>query len=267
MAVTVLNAGLKFTKPLQKRSRTDYIALHHAAASTASVEAVHNWHLQRGFSGIGYHYYIRKDGTVYRGRPEDAIGAHVYGYNSVSIGVCAEGDYTKETMPAPQKEALISLVKDLKKRYPNARIVGHKDLVATACPGNNFPLEEMKNIKEDDSVYLKQGMSGAEVKTLQENLIKLGYGKYLEPYGVDGKFGEKTKRAVEAFQKDNSLTVDGIAGPLTLGKIEELLKKDGRIRELELELQKANAQIASQNVQLSKYKKAIDSIKQIINNI
>lgn len=261
--MNVLDAGFKFTKPLQSRTRTDYIVLHHAAASNASVETVHNWHLQRGFSGIGYHYYIRKDGTVYRGRPENAIGAHVDGYNSVSVGVCAEGDYTKETMPAPQKEALICLVRELKKRYPNARVVGHKDLAKTVCPGSNFPLDELKNIKEDEDMLLKIGSRGEAVKKLQESLNRLGF----NCGAVDGIFGRNTESAVKTFQKAYGLMVDGIAGPATLGKIDELLKDNGRLRELELELQKANAQIVNLNVQLDKYKKVIQDIKQIVSSV
>jgi peptidoglycan hydrolase-like protein with peptidoglycan-binding domain len=72
---------------------------------------------------------------------------------------------------------------------------------------------------------LKKGMSGSDVKKLQEMLIQLGYGSYMEPYGADGIFGEATERAVLAFQKNNGLDPDGIVGPLTMGKIQELLKQ------------------------------------------
>jgi len=212
--------------------------------------------------GIGYHYYVRKDGTIYRGRPEDTVGAHVYGYNSVSIGVCAEGDYTKETMPAPQKEALILLVKDLKKRYPNARIVGHKDLAATACPGGNFPLDELKSIKEEDNMLLKVGSRGEAVKKLQENLNRLGF----NCGAADGIFGPNTEAAVRAFQKAYGLAVDGIAGPATLGKIDELLKAPN-VKQLQDTINSLNKALQEANEQLNKYRKVIDDLKRILNSV
>jgi len=71
---------------------------------------------------------------------------------------------------------------------------------------------------------LKRGAKGVQVKKLQEDLIKLGYGKYMDPYGADGSFGGATLKAVEAFQKANGLAVDGSVGPATQAKIEALLK-------------------------------------------
>ena len=83
-------------------------------------------------------------------------------------------------------------------------------------------------VKEDPNLrygqVLKKGAKGAQVKKLQEDLIKLGYGEYMEPYGADGSFGGATLRAVEAFQKANGLVVDGSVGPATQAKIDELLK-------------------------------------------
>lgn len=71
---------------------------------------------------------------------------------------------------------------------------------------------------------LKKGAKGPKVKSLQEDLIKLGYGKYMDPYGADSSFGAATLRAVEAFQKANGLAVDGSVGPATQAKIDALLK-------------------------------------------
>jgi N-acetylmuramoyl-L-alanine amidase len=83
-------------------------------------------------------------------------------------------------------------------------------------------------VKEDPNLrygqVLKKGARGAQVKKLQEDLIKLGYGKYMDPYGADGSFGGATLKAVEAFQKANGLAVDGSVGPATQAKIEALLK-------------------------------------------
>ncbi|WP_206155540.1 N-acetylmuramoyl-L-alanine amidase [Caldanaerobacter subterraneus] len=155
MTVKIIETNLQFRGTLQKRFKTDYIVLHHAEATKASVEDIHRWHLERGWAGIGYHFYVKKDGTIYKGRPLDTIGAHVMGYNNVSVGVCAEGAYMTETMPDVQKQAIIGLLKELVKIYPNVKIVGHRDLNRTDCPGKNYPFNEIVQAvykKEDDKV-------------------------------------------------------------------------------------------------------------------
>lgn len=89
----IINVNLPTNGNFKRRNSTDEIILHHAEASRASVEEVNRWHLERGWTGIGYHFYIRKDGKVYRGRPEWAVGAHAQGHNSRAIGICVEGSY------------------------------------------------------------------------------------------------------------------------------------------------------------------------------
>ena len=84
---------------LSVRRATKRIILHHAEYSRCTADDIHQWHIDRGWSGIGYHFFVRKDGSVYRGRPENTVGAHASGANSDSIGICAEGKYMTETMP------------------------------------------------------------------------------------------------------------------------------------------------------------------------
>lgn len=265
------DVGLQFRGRPQKRATTDYIILHHAAASEASVTTIHNWHLQRGWMGIGYHFYVRKDGSIYHGRPEDTIGAHAEGYNSRSIGICAEGNFEVETMPDAQKRAIIELLRELKKRYPNAQIKRHKDFAATACPGKNYPFDEI--VKEVEIVLLKIGSRGEEVKKLQESLNKLGFNCGT----ADGIFGPKTEAAVKAFQKANGLAVDGIVGPATQAKIEELLKKaeeqaniqalQARINQLENELKQVKAEKMILENMLNKYKAVVDNVKKLVSEV
>ena len=71
---------------------------------------------KKGWSGIGYHFLVRKDGTIYQGRPEDTIGAHAKGANHDSIGIDAEGDFMKEEMNPLQLNALIDLVSYIKNK-------------------------------------------------------------------------------------------------------------------------------------------------------
>lgn len=87
----IIETNLPTNGSFSRRNKTDEIILHHAEASRASVEEVNRWHLERGWTGIGYHFYIRKDGKVYRGRPEWAVGAHAQGCNSRAIGYLLRG--------------------------------------------------------------------------------------------------------------------------------------------------------------------------------
>lgn len=135
------------------RGRTEEVILHHAEASSATVWDINQWHLDNGWTGIGYHYYIRKDGSIYRGRPEWAVGAHATGHNDRSIGVCCEGAYMTETMPAAQLSALRALLRDIMGRYGALALRRHRDVNATNCPGDRFPwAEAQKYMEEDDGM-------------------------------------------------------------------------------------------------------------------
>ena len=135
----IINTNLPTNGSFSRRNKTDEIILHHAEAKSASVEEVNRWHLERGWTGIGYHFYIRKDSRIYRGRPEWAVGAHAQGHNSRSVGICVEGAYMTETMPKAQFDALVWLVREEMARYPGAKVLRHRDVNSTDCPGVNYP--------------------------------------------------------------------------------------------------------------------------------
>ena len=105
-----------------------------------SVTEIRRWHIQRGFSDIGYHYVSHLDGRVEEGRNVDIAGAHCTGHNANSIGVvyvggCAkDGKTPKDTRTEAQKSALANLLLDLRKLYPRATIHGHRDFANKACP-------------------------------------------------------------------------------------------------------------------------------------
>ena len=167
----IIETNLQFKGSLTKRDRTDYIVLHHADASRCTIQDVHRWHLQRGWIGCGYHYFCNKQGEIYRGRPYDTIGAHVLNYNSRSVGICAEGAYETEQMPNEQKNAIIALLMELKKIYPQAKIVCHRDLQATDCPGRNYPFDEILQAVETKQQF-KEGVKVAE--KWKEEIIQKG---------------------------------------------------------------------------------------------
>ena len=107
----------------------------------SSVAQIDSWHRDRGFKfGVGYHYVIRRDGSIEAGRPEWMVGAHCVNHNKSSIGVCYEGGLDARGQPADtrtaaQKATLRQLLTDLHRRYPRAVIVGHHDLnPQKACP-------------------------------------------------------------------------------------------------------------------------------------
>lgn len=105
-----------------------------------TVDDIRRWHLQRGFSDVGYHYIIYRDGSVHPGRSESVTGAHCTGHNSHSIGVCyigglsGDGKTPEDTRTPAQKEALLTLLKELKSRYPGAKIYPHYKFANKACP-------------------------------------------------------------------------------------------------------------------------------------
>ena len=124
--------------------KIDLIICHCSATRVTrdfSPEDLEACHKARGYKTTGYHYYITKDGKLHKCRPEDMIGAHARRYNAHSIGVCYEGGLDANGKPADtrtpaQKHTLIALLRALKADYPDAQILGHRDLpwVKKDCP-------------------------------------------------------------------------------------------------------------------------------------
>lgn len=187
----IIESNLSFGS-MSRRSKTNRIILHHAEASTCTVQDVHRWHKNNGWAGIGYHFFVRKDGSVYRGRPENTVGSHAYGSNSDSIGICFEGAYMTETMPAAQKTAGKELVAYLKKKYGISKVQAHRDVCATSCPGTNFPFSDIAGSSGSVSVTTtpsKPATSGdAWVRRLQTECNAQGFSKQ----AVDGIAGPNT---------------------------------------------------------------------------
>ena len=99
-----------------------------------TVDDIRRWHKQRGYSDVGYHYIVYRNGILAQGRDVNTIGAHASGHNAHSIGICyiggmsADNTRPEDTRTLRQKGRLLSLLVDLRKLYPNARIIGHRDL-------------------------------------------------------------------------------------------------------------------------------------------
>ena len=122
-----------------------YIIIHCTATRETqdyTPEQLKHDHLARGFIDVGYHFYIRKDGTVTQHRRLNEVGAHCRPFNRCSIGVCYEGGLDangkpKDTRTLKQRASLIALVLDLHRQFPNAVIRGHNEMPGAtpkACP-------------------------------------------------------------------------------------------------------------------------------------
>ena len=184
----IIEVDYKWKGSLTKRTKTEMIVLHHAASKSCTPQQIHQWHLNNSWIGIGYNFFVSRDGKVFRGRPEDVVGSHTKGYNSKSIGICFEGDYTTQTMPKAQLEAGKELVAYLKDKYNITKVKGHRDLMATSCPGKNFPFNEITNAKQS---VTKENL----VLSFQQAAQADGY-KFSQ-YGCDGVYGNETLRAMQ----------------------------------------------------------------------
>lgn len=139
--IIVRSTVLEFSKRLHYRKRTDAVIIHHVGNTdkNINVAAIHRWHKQNGWAGIGYHYIIRKDGSIERGRPVDTIGAHTYNQNDNTVGICVVGNFELSRPTSEQFRAAEKLVGAVCRHYditPNVKTVrGHKDFCKTTCPG------------------------------------------------------------------------------------------------------------------------------------
>ena len=236
------------------------IIIHHADAVKCSVEDINRWHKDNGWCGIGYHYLVRKDGTVWKGRPDNAIGAHCLNRNTGTLGVCFEGNFEKETMGDIQFNAGAELIKYLKDKYSISKVSRHKDYMSTDCPGKNFPFAAMLegnaqtckvesnsntsnmsahlrdwqsayNLAYNKNIYV-DGIRGQQVENaMRIALLKIGSNNSLVGWlqcrvgaGIDNIFGNETRNKVMEFQRAHSLVVDGIVGYNTWNKLFEIYR-------------------------------------------
>lgn len=144
--IPVFDSGLSWDEEqLDALSEVKRIIIHHTAGSGGeSVEDIHAFHQRQGWAGIGYHYFIDYSGKIFRGRPDTAVGAHAYGYNSESLGVCLAGNFCESVPSVGQLRSLIYLTADLCARswIDVDSVFGHGYIPGgehdTDCPGTNL---------------------------------------------------------------------------------------------------------------------------------
>lgn len=229
----IIDTELKFNSNYSPMKTIEGIVLHHSGVNVLqSVEIIHNYHKNKGWAGIGYHFYVRKDGSIYRGRPENMAGAHCPGVNSISLGICAEGDFEQEIMNDVQKNAIVELIKNIKSRYNIQWIKGHREILSTDCPGANYPLQEIIDLANNNEVNNNNATQTSENKNTDiyndgkinciydiQEWLKTHYGFNL---ALDNIYGPDThKKMVMALQTELNnqfnakLVVDGIFGTNT----------------------------------------------------
>lgn len=222
-------------KSLSDLGQVKRIILHHAEAKNCTIEDIHSWHLNNGWSGCGYHFLVRKDGSIWRGRPENKLGAHTGNHNTGSLGICFEGTFNTETMTETQIKSGQELITYLCDKYGllKANVYKHKDFNSTDCPGNNFPFSQLQQrasnavVSPTSSIVdelkkecdkqgfgyypiVRKGARGNITKIIQKILIQKGYKLYT--HGADSVFGTETYKAVKKLQSDNGIAVDGVVG-------------------------------------------------------
>ncbi len=202
MAITIRDTELRFNGNYTVRNGNPKgVMLHHAAAS-GSVDEIHAYHKNiNGWAGIGYHFYVRKNGNIFRGRPENWLGAHATGYND-HIGVCAEGNFENETMPAAQQAAIVEVLRYLFEKYGTLTVQGHRDAASTACPGKNYPFAAIVQAAKNPVGNAKPSAVNAKVLAFQKAMIADGVA--LPRYGADGIWGEETAKATENYLQKGS---------------------------------------------------------------
>ena len=176
-----------------------------------NIETIRTWHLKRGFADVGYHYFIRKDGTLEMGRDLSKTPAAQKGHNLGTIAICLHG-LKEENFTHKQCETLRTLCDQIYQHYDNISFHGHAEVSKKACPvldyatilnldkygsfgQKNNALVQIKSDKIEDLPELKLGSRGEAVEFLQKLLF----------IKINGIFGPQTSRSVKAFKRSHNL--------------------------------------------------------------
>lgn len=125
---------------MTRRTQTRFIVIHCSATKPSqniTAQTIREWHIAKGWSDIGYHWVIQRDGTIEAGRPVDEIGAHVAGHNTDTVAICMVGGLDEagqsfnnrpDLFTAAQWASAKALTAVLRRMYPFAAVLGHRDL-------------------------------------------------------------------------------------------------------------------------------------------
>ncbi len=133
-----------------------YLVIHCSATPPSmdvQIDDIRRWHVEdNGWSDVGYHLFITRQGNLQTGRPINKQGAHVRGYNDCSIGICLAG--SENNFTDDQFITLRKILTWLELEFPGAKILGHRDFpgVKKSCPGFDVAdwLSDFKTTKKVD---------------------------------------------------------------------------------------------------------------------
>lgn len=203
--MNIINENLSFGSMTMTNKPSMLIAHHlEAEGPNWTIKTIHNMHkIENGWAGAGYHYYVRLDGSIYKGRPDAAIGAHCQGCNSNTLGVAFEGNYdTRTTMPDAQFNAWCELKSYLFSLYGNIPIFGHREKGSSECPGKYFPLDNVKKATSTHKLGWNKNDKGWWYRTsLEEGYYYKDTWKYID--------GEWYSFDSEGYARSNKWLDDG----------------------------------------------------------
>ena len=139
---------------MPRRTQTKFIVVHCSATRPSmnlTIDTVREWHIAKGWSDVGYHFFIQRDGTIQSGRHPDDHGAHVAGHNTDTVSVCMAGGLDDEGKPFTNRpdlfthaqwESAKALIAVLRRMYPHAQVLGHRDLSPDRNHDNKITQEE-----------------------------------------------------------------------------------------------------------------------------
>lgn len=148
MEIEIIEPNLQFTNELIPLKSIERLIIHHTEKYGWDINRTHHHHINKnGWDGIGYNYFIESDGTIKKGRGIN-VGAHAYGFNFNSIGICINGNYDFEFLDSVVRDSLYKLCVFLIKKYDLAHkdVYGHKECKSEkTCPGLNIDMDLIRN--------------------------------------------------------------------------------------------------------------------------
>jgi N-acetylmuramoyl-L-alanine amidase len=239
--MNIIKTGLEFNmdKMIPRQFNSIVRLFVHHREGNGDILSLHEDHIERGWAGCGYNWYIRKDGSIYEGRSILYVPSGVRNNNSDSIHVCFEGNMNIENLTDEQHATFIfDFLPWVVREIPSLNsCFGHRQAVDTDCPGYNFPLvefiqafENTKKIYGSPSAATDIAVPVIEVSN-PTGLLKIGEDSYRIiilknllnlcnfQLPVNSVFDSSTLAAVKVFQAQHGLEVDGIVGEQTLKSI------------------------------------------------
>ena len=201
------------------------ITVHHTVqgniSGPAAVRAVQDAHMNgNGWSDIGYHFLVDRDGTIYEGNPQNLVGAHVASQNTGNLGIAMIGSFHVETLGTAQKRAVASLIRHLAQTYDipvnRSRVKGHKERLATICPGN-VDLNELVSLAASDASCMPSTPPAANTPAydpVEVYWARLGDGSY-KLHAIAGTRTVRVEYYVDGFKIGDSTRAQGANFPDT----------------------------------------------------